>query len=89
MNPYDGCLPCTFVEGSMSTCIVRSQQEILCLLFGGDQHSGRAGGYVQRLKKNDDRFQHAMSTDAAIGYWIAEAQHGKPSFPIALCIIVP
>ena len=73
--------------------LVRSQSETVVLLLGGNREAGEAAGFVLGLDKDDCRFKLAMTSEAALGFWIGLSKagdpsllmHGKPFLQLSFC----
>ena len=59
--------------------LVRSQSQTAELLLGEDREAGEAAGFVLGLDENDSRFKLAMTSEAALGFWIGLSKAGEPS----------
>ena len=59
--------------------LVRSQSETVVLLLGGNREAGEAAGFVLGLDKDDSRFKLAMTSEAALGFWIGLSKAGEPN----------
>jgi hypothetical protein len=55
--------------------LVRSQSETADLLLGGN----REAGFVLGLDEKDSRFKLAMTSEAALGFWIVLSKAGEQS----------
>ena len=58
--------------------LVRSQSQTAELLLGGNREAGEAAGFVLGLDENDSRFKLAMTSEAALGFWIGLSKAGEP-----------
>ena len=59
--------------------LVRSQSQTAELLLGEDREAGEAAGFVLGLDENDSRFKLAMTSEAALGFWIVLSKAGEQS----------